>query len=452
VSLRIEWNYKKWFEQIFNIVKRVNIIHVFLIVLAFHLFVMSTPSEGFIFDESHYVPAARDTVHFIAANAEHTPLSKLVIGWSINVFGDWWFAWRITPVIFSSLSIILIYLIAKEFMAKKYALFAATFASLDVLLFVNGSIAILDAQALFFALAGVYFVFKKKWGFSAIAFAVAVLSKEIAVTILLGVALFLVLEKIKFRIRVKKPKFANYKSLLVFASLFFLITFGGIYAYDVIYKPSSENMVQTQVIKTVLVDGNGSAVSTQLSTTNVTNHIYITNPIQHLIFAFTYYSGLTPTINPSAKDLRPAWSWALPLVNAANPPQYYGVGVTVGEKTTTTISYLSQVSYPVTIFVVPTLGLCFFLMFKRRMDQFSFLYVGWIIGTYLPWILFSIFIQKMTFNYYFMYTMPILDIGAPWFISKLGLSDRNKLMLLVGLLLVTGVYFLYYFPINLFRA
>jgi 4-amino-4-deoxy-L-arabinose transferase-like glycosyltransferase len=452
MSIRLEWNYKKQLDRLFNIVKRVSIIHIFLIVLALHLFIMSTPSEGFVFDESHYIPAAKDTVHFIAANAEHTPLSKLVIGWSITVFGDWWFGWRIIPVIFSSLSVIFVYLIAKEFMAKKYALFASVFVALDVLLFVNGSIAILDAQALFFALAGVYFVFKKKWGIGAVAFALAVLSKEIAVTILLGIALFFVLKKVRFRFKIRKPKFAAYKSLLVFASLFFLITFGGIYAYDIIYKPSSENVVQTQVIKTVLVDGNGSAVSTQLSTTNVTNHVYITNPIQHLIFAFTYYSGLTPTINPSAKDFRPAWSWALPLVNAGNPPQYYGVGITVGDKTTTTISYLSQVNYPVTIFVVPTLGLCFFLMFKHRMDQFSFLYVGWLIGTYLPWILFSVFVQKMTFNYYFMYTVPMLDIGAPWFISKLGFSERNKLIILAGLLLVTVVYFLYYFPINLFRA
>ena len=139
MSLKLEWNYRKQIDLIMKFARRINIIHIFLIVLALHLFIMSTPSDGgMIFDESHYIPAARDTVHFIAANAEHTPLSKLVIGWSIQVFGDWWFGWRITPIIFSSLSIVFIYLIAREFMEKKYALFAASFAALDVLLFVNG--------------------------------------------------------------------------------------------------------------------------------------------------------------------------------------------------------------------------------------------------------------------------------------------------------------------------
>jgi hypothetical protein len=230
------------------------------------------------------------------------------------------------------------------------------------------------------------------------------------------------------------------------------IVLGGIYAYDIVYKPSSSAVLQTSVAATVIVDQAGNPITTNYVTTNNTLQTLITNPIQHLMFAFNYYAGLTPTINPASQDLRPAWSWALPLVNAANPPQYFGVSVSAGDRTWSTVSYLSQVNYPVTVFIVPSLALCGYLLLKKKLDNFGCLYLGWLAGTYLPWIWFSLFIQKMTFNYYFMYTVPILAIGAPWFISKLNINDKWKNAILLGLVAVVSIYFMYYFPLNLFRA
>jgi 4-amino-4-deoxy-L-arabinose transferase-like glycosyltransferase len=456
MSLKLEWNYKQYLQGIYSWIKKVNVAHIVLFVLLLHLFVMSTPSDGFIFDEAHYVPAAKDTVSFIAANAEHTPLSKVVIGWSIQAFGDWWFAWRITPVLFSTLSVLLVYLIARQFLSKKYALFSAAFIGLDMLFFVNGSIAILDAQAVCFALAGVWLLLKKRYAYSAIMFAIGVLSKETSVLIMLGAVLYLFISyfnsKASLRSKFHKPVLKNLKAFSLFSILFLSIVFGGIYAYDIVYQPSSSSVLQTKVYATVIVDGNGSAITTQTSTSNDTLKIAITNPIQHLIFAFNYYSGLTPTINPEPQDFRPAWSWALPLVNAGNPPQYYGVSVNAGDRTWSTVSYRSQVNYPVSVFIVPALGLCFFYLVKRKLDNFGCLYLGWLAATYLPWILFSLFVQKMTFNYYFMYTSPILAMAAPWFVSKLKVKEQWKTAFLLSLTVVVSIYFMYYFPLNLFRA
>jgi len=77
MSLRLEWNYKEYLQTIYSWIRKVNVAHIILLVFALHLFIMSTPSDGMVFDESHYIPAAKDTVNFVAANAEHTPLAKL---------------------------------------------------------------------------------------------------------------------------------------------------------------------------------------------------------------------------------------------------------------------------------------------------------------------------------------------------------------------------------------
>lgn len=451
MSVTIKFDFKKYYNYAKSFISRINIVHLFLVVLALHFFIISTPNDGFVFDEAHYIPSAIDTSHFIAANAEHTPLSKLVIGWSISVFGNWWFGWRITPVIFSSLSIIIVYMIACFFMDKKYALLASAFAVFDVLFFINGSIAILDPQALFFALIGVLFLLRKRHSYSAIAFGVAVLSKEIAVTVLVGMTVYLLLTKIK-GFKLQKPRFESFKPLITFAIIFGVLLTGGIYAYDVVYKPASSVVLISGVTANVIMDQNGSTITTSYSTSNSTSAIAITNPIQHLIFAFNYYSGLTPTINPDAKDFRPPWSWDLPLVNAWNPPLYYGVTASVGDVSTTLVGYYSQINYPVTIFLVPALIYGCYFVWKKKQDVFPLFLVGWLVGTYVPWLLFGLFVQKMTFNYYFLYTTPICSITVVWLFSKLPIKEIWKNRLLFGLLLITIAYFLYYFPLNVFRA
>jgi 4-amino-4-deoxy-L-arabinose transferase-like glycosyltransferase len=459
MSIKLELNFKKPLQQIYSVIKKTNILHIVLIVLALHLFVMSTPSDGFIFDEAHYIPAARDTFTLVAANAEHTPLSKIVIGTSIKVFGDWWFGWRISSVVFSTLSIVAIYLIAKEFMSKKYALFASVFLALDMLFFVNGSIAILDAQAIFFGLFAVYFFIKERMVVSGLLFALSILSKEHGAFFLFGVIIYsawLELSNHKFSLKHKFSKSnINWKKVqgsLLFVTVLLSVSLGGLYAYDIVYKPTSSNVAQTLVQNTVIVDGNGSAITTNIVTTNNSTPIYITNPIQHLLFAINYYVGLTPTINPEPQDFRPAWSWALPLVNAGNPPQYYGVTVNAGDRTWKTVSYLSQVNYPVTVFIIPTVILCLWLLLKKNDDVFSKFYLSWLVGSYLPWIVFSLTVQRMTFNYYFLYTVPILAMGVPWFVSKLKVKEQWKTAFLLSLTVVVSIYFMYYFPLNLFRA
>jgi len=93
-----------------------NVIIAATIFLAAHfaLLVGLTTPESFIFDEVHYVPAARQMLEPVMPqpmlNPMHPPLAKQLSALSISAFGDGPFAWRYPSVLFGSLSIVAIYL------------------------------------------------------------------------------------------------------------------------------------------------------------------------------------------------------------------------------------------------------------------------------------------------------------------------------------------------------
>ena len=170
------------------------------------------------------------------------------------------------------------------------------------------------------------------------------------------------------------------------------------------------------------------------------------------MFAWGYYWGLTPTISPSPQDFRPPLSWSLPIVNALNPPHYFSIAVTTGSTSKVLVDYMSQVSYPIAFMFWLTLPLClWFILKKKDESSFALLYMTWSLSTYLPWILFGAFIQTMTFNYYLIYTTPILAMGLPYFWSRMPLSDKNKLVFALMHLAITIAFFCAYFPVVLFR-
>ncbi|MDP1743726.1 MAG: phospholipid carrier-dependent glycosyltransferase [Candidatus Amesbacteria bacterium] len=92
----------------------------------------------------------------------HPPLAKLISAIGILLFGDNSFGWRVSGAVLGTGVIYLTYLIAKEFMTKKWALLAALFASLDGLILVQSRINMNDIYALFFILLVFYFFVKKR--------------------------------------------------------------------------------------------------------------------------------------------------------------------------------------------------------------------------------------------------------------------------------------------------
>jgi dolichyl-phosphate-mannose--protein O-mannosyl transferase len=111
------------------------------------------------FDETHYVPAARQLLqtHFAipTLNLEHPPLAKELMALSIRVFGDNPFGWRTMSALFGALALTGVYLCGLALFGNiRPALWAAAIAALNQMLFVQARIAMLDVFALAFVLWG----------------------------------------------------------------------------------------------------------------------------------------------------------------------------------------------------------------------------------------------------------------------------------------------------------
>lgn len=458
MSITLKFEYKKYLDYLYRLIKKVNIGIILFTALVLHAFIMSTP-DTYVFDETYYLPSAIDALHGVAANAEHTPLSKMFYALAIAAFGNYWFAWRIVPILCSIGIVYCVYLIAKKFMLPKYALFAAAFAVFDIFLFVNTSIAILDPPALFFGLLGIYLWIDRKYYYGSACLGVAFLCYEVTllfVPVVLVYELWTRVEKKKIRVKLFNKK--ALKILVISAIIWLVIALGGVQLYVSAYHPSSSSVTYISITKDVVLNSTGQAVTTITNTSNSTVPHPITNAIQDLWWSLTYYRSLAPAINTTAANFRPPITWILPLTNAFNPPQYFGVKVTVGASLMETVSYASMITYPITIIVLATLCLCFYLLLKKNKTEddkdrkFSKLYLTWLGVTYAPWLIFGTFVQRMTFNYYFLYTIPVTYLGLVFTFSKLPMTESTKTKALLIYLVIVMLWFLYYFPINLFRA
>jgi len=98
------------------------------------------------FDESHYVPAARQLLHDGSdPNHEHPPLGKLLIAAGIGLFGDRPLGWRVMSTVFGALTLVGMYLWALAlFKDRGLALWAALMTLVNHLLYVQARIAMLD--------------------------------------------------------------------------------------------------------------------------------------------------------------------------------------------------------------------------------------------------------------------------------------------------------------------
>jgi dolichyl-phosphate-mannose-protein mannosyltransferase len=139
-----------------------NTLICVIIFLATHaaLLVGITAPDKFVFDEVHYVPAARQMLEPVMPspmlNPMHPPLAKQIIAFSIHVLGDNPLGWRYPGTLFGALAIVAIYLCALAlFGSPTTAITAALIAFLNQMLFVMARTAMLDIFALTFTLFGI---------------------------------------------------------------------------------------------------------------------------------------------------------------------------------------------------------------------------------------------------------------------------------------------------------
>ncbi len=118
--------------------------------------------SGTYFDEVYFVQAAEDHLQLrYPWERTHPPMSKLIIGAGIAIFGHNPFAWRIMGVIFATLMIPLIYLFARRlFNSPRAGLIAAFLLTFDFMHFTQARLATGETFILFFVMAMFYFFYR----------------------------------------------------------------------------------------------------------------------------------------------------------------------------------------------------------------------------------------------------------------------------------------------------
>ena len=437
-----------------KLLTKFNITHLLLISFALHLFVMPFPSDGGkIFDEIHYIEATRAHLQGIGANPEHTPLVKVLMTIPFAIFGDYWFAWRFPIIISCMVAYVAFYYIAKHFLDEKYALIATAFLCFDVMFFIHGTIFLLDMPAIMFGLVAMTLFLHKRYKLSAVSMALAILCKEIALFFLLAIGIYW------FGTNMKKISRKKLKIPFTYLVIVVLVSFSFMLVYDNVYKISTGSNISILVNHTVVNDQDGNPITTMVTTTSETFQRYINNPISHLQHFLTYHGDYMKDLNITAGAFQKPWNWIAPLdINGIlDHPVYFQVRVstTTGEnvKTYDSISWRGQGTLPIwyAFWLVVPMAIYTIVNKKTEEKNTSLFLLGWIFSTFGGFVVLELIKNCTGFNYYFIYTVPALCLGIPYFWSKLDVSERTRNIGLIIHILATLSFFIYYFPVGIFR-
>ena len=413
-----------------------------------------------MFDESYYVTASLDLLHGVANNLEHPFFGKLWGALGIAIFGDNFFGWRIFYAVIGTLSVWLMYELARVFFTKEKALLAASMLAFENLFFVHTSLLLLDGPPVLFALAGYLAYFKRRYYVSALLFGLCILSKEDGLFFVLALVIYHLWAHGSSVIRRVEP--LGLKKILVFALILTLVVSVPLWGYDAAYHPYSKTTILDETVVSIDPLTNFTVTST---TTKTLQSYPVTEPAQNFIFYFTYQTSLKGCGSTNPWNCYP-WNWILPF-NVAPLP--YFVSDNTVTKTTTTCaspgvcaqSISATITHPVDWqgignlvvwysiwLVVPLVA---WRLLRRTAKEADGLVACLIAGTYAPWILVSVLTQRVEYAFYFINTDVGLALGIPLVVTFLARgrvgAERLLIVLWVG---AAVVFFFHYFPVNPF--
>lgn len=363
---------------------------------------------GFIFDEAHYVPATRKLLAGQNVNAEHPPLTKVLIATSMMLFGDNPLGWRVLIALSSLLGLVLLNRIAQNITrSERIAFFATLFFSTDIMSFNLGSIAMLDAPALTLALGSALLFLRGKYMLSSLLMGLAFLAKLTSVFVAVSLLAYLFI--LIFSRRRRLLDSVN-EWMPTFEKMFFVglgVTVIGLGLYDVYFKAFS-------------------------------------TPFEHLDYMLSYHGSLRFSQNDKV-DFPLSW------INPAAPFQpapYYSTIVTSSDGRQTHPVYYLGIYSPLwwmSWIIVPSAIYGAVTKYRRQEDYSAELFIlTWILANYLPYFFFAHLLNRWVYTFYFYMTLPLLAVGAALFLSNSGLS-RIVLYLLV---IVQVAWFFIWFPVR----
>ena len=407
-----------------------QLLMVLLIGVSFFFRVLwlDQPPGSLIFDEKYYVSAARTIlgIHQPAdapyaqsvigkdPNAEHPPLAKLIMAGIMREVGDNAWGWRWGSVIAGTLSIPLIFIIARAVGLSSWAGLLASFLyAFDNLVFVTSRIGILDIYMMLGMLGGIALYLRGKAFASAFLFAFAILCKEYGAfgVIIIGAYVIAITAYDAPGWRIALRRLAR---VFMTGLLTVVLTVGLLWPLDLRF---SEHQ----------------------------------NPIEHLHYIWTYGTHLTHPAGPTGIESWP-WQW---LVNEVQIP-YLKVTVTVCNTTLAhnkpcpkddivrqydSILFRGAMN-PFLLFLLP-------LSFAYAIGQLNTPYrrnavlsLTWFAVTFLPFIPITVIDHRISYIYYFLPSIPALTLAT----AELFTSPRMPRWVIAGL--VGGVLygFAAYFP------
>ena len=234
-----------------------------------------------------------------------------------------------------------------------------------------------------------------------------------------------------------------------FIMIFSIIVLSGIAVYDAVWHPPQKAIISIKNKVTVFQNEEGVAYSTTTARFTETRHEYITNPIDHFRYAFNYFFVSPPKVISGPSEWQEPWNWVLPI-HPFRSAGYLVVTVSSGDIVFQKIKWLSQGTIPIWYSIWLILPMVAWNILKKQSTKFDVLFLTWMGSAYLPWIIWGIRdIQRFPFNYMFIYAVPALCLGIPYFWSRLAIPENYKKIGIFMHLVVTIVFFLYFYPVGL---
>lgn len=139
-----------------------NLSYIILIISFLTFFYNLANIQKTIFDEFHYVPAAKQWIELApTSNIEHPPLGKYFIAIGIKLFGDNPVGWRAATASSGALTIVFIFLISNLiFKDQILSVTISLFSLFNFWIYVQSRIAMLDIFMVMCFLAGIYYFLK----------------------------------------------------------------------------------------------------------------------------------------------------------------------------------------------------------------------------------------------------------------------------------------------------
>lgn len=362
---------------------------------------LSSPAE-LVFDEVYYVNGAQDYlkngVETDGAKPEfivHPPVGKWAIAAGIKIFGDNSFGWRFSAALVGTLSILLIFLVARRLFHSYFlALLAAALTAIDGLHIVMSRTALLDIFLMFFILLGFLLILYERNIFAALAFGLALGTKWSALYFIAAILIYLIVTR-------KRVPY----SYLIIIPITYIASWFGWFLSD---KGWSRNFSSNPIISWLHYHREMLNFHTGLTT----EHSYQANPWNWLILGRpTSFFYSTPKICGQSNCSQEILAMGTPLIWWSG---VFALAITLG-------------------------------YFLYRREKVALLILIGVAANYLPWF----FFQKRTmFYFYSIAFQPFLILSIVYVVAKAfekpekWRANRGYFYLWSGLVILCFIYFL----------